>query len=105
MSDDTTPTRGEDQPVNPEMFVVYLLESGRPKQHGGPYPQADARAIRNKMRKHIENDNHQMWNIPENTSHVVAITEDVRWKINKLFYRRVMADGGSARSEHEVKQP
>ena len=89
------PSGKEQQTTNPRMSVVYLLESGRPQLHGGPYPQAEAREIRDDMRMHIENDNHQMWNIPENTARVVAITDDVLWEVEKRFHKRVAAtDGG-----------
>jgi len=85
--------------INPEMSVVYILESGRPQQHGGPYPQAHARNLRDDMRKHVENDNHQMWDIPKNTAHVVAITDDVLWEIEKLFHKNVVTDGGQSTNE------
>ena len=94
MNGSASSSNGEQQPINPEMFVVYLLESGRPKQHGGPYPQADSREIRDDMRRHVENGNHQMWSIPENTSHIVAVTESVLWDIKKRYHERVATDGG-----------
>jgi len=75
--------------INPKLFVVYLLESGYYKTHGGPYNQSKAKSVRDSMKKHIENDEYSGWNIPKDTAHVVAITEEILWEIKKNYFENV----------------
>lgn len=93
---------GTDQPpVNPRMSVVCILESGRPMVHGGPYMQAEAREIRDAMQMHVDNGNHSDWNLPRDTAHVVAITDDVLRDVSRLFIERI-EDADNDQSDEET---
>jgi len=71
--------------TNEKLYVVYLLENGKSQTHGGPYVQDKAREVRDAMKKHVSNDQYREWRIPEDTVHVVAVTKDRFWDIEKTL--------------------
>lgn len=70
------PSREESSAGVTQKFVVYHLEDGGVRTHGGPYPPMKAKEVTEAMQSHVDRNNHRDWNIPEETTAVEAVTRE-----------------------------
>jgi hypothetical protein len=56
-------------------YIVFELEDGGRKLHGGPYPPTKAREIHQAIHNHVRNGHHSGWRIPSDAVGAKRVTE------------------------------